>query len=88
LGIPRSLQLAQLLHALMFIALLAFGFAAKLGAIYYASMVLIAAALFYEHRCARRLDLAGINRAFFQSNAFVSAVFLVAVCAALWLRPV
>ena len=38
-------------------------------------MPLIAAALFYEHRSAARLDLAGINRAFFQSNAFVSAVF-------------
>ena len=39
----------------------------------------IIGALFYEHRSAARLDLAAINRAFFQSNAFVSAVFLVAV---------
>ena len=43
-------------------------------------LVLVAAALYYEHRSARQLDLAGINRAFFQSNAFVSAVFLIAVC--------
>jgi 4-hydroxybenzoate polyprenyltransferase len=42
-------------------------------------MPLIAAALFYEHK-TEKLDLIGINRAFFQSNAFVSAVFLVAVC--------
>jgi len=42
-------------------------------------MSLVAAALFYEHR-TEKLDLGGINRAFFQSNAFVSAVFLVAVC--------
>ncbi len=42
-------------------------------------MPLIAAALVYEHRSAAVLDLAAINRAFFQSNAFVSAVFLVAV---------
>ena len=42
-------------------------------------MPLIAAALFYEHK-TEKLDLAGINRAFFQSNAFVSAVFLLAVC--------
>jgi 4-hydroxybenzoate polyprenyltransferase len=42
-------------------------------------MPLIAAALFYEHRAASRLDRAGINRAFFQSNAFVSAVFIVAI---------
>jgi len=80
LGIARSLRLAQLLHFLTFVALIAFGVVAQLGALYYWSMPLIAAALFYEHK-TEKLDLAGINRAFFQSNAFVSAVFLVAVCA-------
>ncbi len=48
-------------------------------------MPLIAAALFFEHRSAARLDLAAINRAFFQSNAFVSAVFLLAIVADLCL---
>jgi 4-hydroxybenzoate polyprenyltransferase len=81
LGVTRSLRLAQWLHILMFLALIGFAFAAKLGLIYYAAMPLVAVALLYEHRSARRLDVAGINRAFFQSNAFVSAVFLVAVCA-------
>jgi 4-hydroxybenzoate polyprenyltransferase len=85
LGIPRSLQLAQLLHLLMFVALLAFGFAAKLTAIYYLATLLIAAALFYEHRAAQRLDLAAINQAFFQSNAFVSAVFVCAVALDCWI---
>jgi 4-hydroxybenzoate polyprenyltransferase len=79
LGIVRSLRLAQLLHLLTFVALIAFGVVAQLGPIYYWSMPLIAAALFYEHK-TEKLDVAGINRAFFQSNAFVSAVFLVAVC--------
>jgi 4-hydroxybenzoate polyprenyltransferase len=79
LGIAQSLRLAQWLHFLMFLALIAFGFTAKLGTIYYAAMPFVAAALFYEHRSARKLDLAGINRAFFQSNAFVSAIFLAAV---------
>jgi 4-hydroxybenzoate polyprenyltransferase len=79
LGIARTLRLAQWLHILMFAALIAFGWTAKLGLLYYAAMPLVAVALFYEHRSARRLDVAGINRAFFQSNAFVSAVFLVAV---------
>src|SRR5437588_4508126 len=79
LGITRSLRLAQLLHLLTFAALIGFGLVAKLGALYYWSMPLIAAALLYEHKI-QKLDLAGINRAFFQSNAFVSAVFLVAVC--------
>jgi 4-hydroxybenzoate polyprenyltransferase len=81
LGIARSLHLAQCLHLLMFLALIVFAFAAKLGFIYYAAMPFVAVALLYEHRSARRLDVAGINRAFFRSNAFVSAVFLAAVCA-------
>lgn len=84
LGVPQSLRLAQWLHFLMFLALVGFGFAAKLGPIYYAAMPLVAGALIYEHRSARQLDLAGINRAFFLSNAFVSAIFVAAVAADRW----
>jgi 4-hydroxybenzoate polyprenyltransferase len=80
LGIARSLRLAQLLHLLTFVALIGFGLSANLGALYYWSTPLIAAALVYEHKI-EKLDLAGINRAFFQTNAFVSAVFLIGVCA-------
>src|SRR5205807_8954685 len=80
LGVTRSLRVAQLLHLLTFAALIGFGIVAKLGVIYYWSMPVVAAMLFYEHKTATKLDLAGIHRAFFQSNAFVSAVFLVAVC--------
>ena len=79
LGIPKSLRLAQWLHFSMLLALLGFGAVSGLGAVYYCAMPLIAGALVYEHRSAARLDLAAINRAFFQSNAFVSVVFLVAV---------
>jgi 4-hydroxybenzoate polyprenyltransferase len=81
MGIQRSLRLAELLHLGMFAALIAFGIVAELGLIYFAVSIPIAAALVYEHRSARRLDIDGINRAFFQSNAFVSAAFLLAVCA-------
>jgi 4-hydroxybenzoate polyprenyltransferase len=80
LGIARSLRLAQLLHVLTFAALVGFGVVARLGPLYYWPLLLIAVALLYEHKIEKR-DLAGINRAFFQSNAFVSAVFLLAVCA-------
>jgi 4-hydroxybenzoate polyprenyltransferase len=79
LGIARSLHLAQLLHFAMFLALAVFGLVAKLGPVYYWSLPLVAAALIYEHRVEKR-NLAGVNRAFFQSNAFVSAVFLIAIC--------
>jgi 4-hydroxybenzoate polyprenyltransferase len=80
LGIAHGLRLAQLLHLLLFAALIGFGLVAKLGSIYFWAMPLVAVALFYEHRSARSLDVAGVNRAFFQSNAFVSAVFVIAVC--------
>jgi 4-hydroxybenzoate polyprenyltransferase len=83
LGIPRALRLAQFLHLGMLLALLGFGFAASLGRSYFLGMLLVVAALLYEHRSASRLDLMAINRAFFQSNAFVSAVFLVSVWVAL-----
>jgi 4-hydroxybenzoate polyprenyltransferase len=78
-GIARSLWFAQLLHLIMFVALIVFGIVAKLGSLYFSAMILVAAALVFEHRSARLLDLTGINRAFFQSNAFVSALFLTAV---------
>jgi 4-hydroxybenzoate polyprenyltransferase len=80
MGIARTLRVAQLLHVLMLTMLIGFGLAANLGPIYFLAMPVVAAALVYEHRSARSLDVAGINRAFFQSNAFVSAVFLVVVC--------
>jgi 4-hydroxybenzoate polyprenyltransferase len=85
-GIPGSLRLAQALHATAFLALIGFGMVARLGAIYHGAMLLVAAALYYEHRTAAPLDVAAINRAFFKSNAFVSAVFLAAICLDLWLR--
>ena len=84
LGITGSLRLAQWLHFFMFAALIAFGLTAKLGIIYYSAMPFIAGALVYEHRSARKLDLAAINRAFFQSNAFVSALFVAAVAVDRW----
>ena len=56
LGLAATLRLAQFLHLLMLMALIGFGIIAKLGAVYFASMVPIAATLIYEHRSARALD--------------------------------
>ena len=84
LGIAGSLRLAQWLHALTFLAMIGFGLTANLGILYYAATPFIAGALIYEHRAARKFDLAAINRAFFQSNAFVSVLFVAAVVADRW----
>ncbi len=78
-GVPASLRLAQGMHAVLLLCLVAFGLVANLGWIYYLALLAVGGALFYEHRAAASLDLAGINRAFFQSNAFVSLVFVLAV---------
>lgn len=80
LGLNQSLRLAQKLHLAMFAALILFGIAAHLGIFFFAAMPVVAGALVYEHRSAGQNDIAAVNRAFFNSNAFVSVVFLVAVC--------
>ncbi|HEX8899486.1 MAG TPA: UbiA-like polyprenyltransferase [Chthoniobacterales bacterium] len=85
LGVAGSLHLAQWLHAFAFLALIGFGLTARLGLAYYAALPFIAGALVYEHRSARALDFAAINRAFFQTNAFVSALFVIAVAVDRWI---
>ncbi len=79
LGIARSLILAQIFHATMFVFLIVFGVVGKLGELYFMSLVAVLAALVYEHRVARKLDVAAINRAFFLSNAFVGLVFVTSI---------
>ncbi|MES2568698.1 MAG: 4-hydroxybenzoate octaprenyltransferase [Verrucomicrobiota bacterium] len=81
IGVQPSLLLAQRLHWTMLLLLIGFGALAGLGVIYQGSLLLVAGALLYEHRSAARLDVAGINRAFFASNAFVGVVFVVAIFA-------
>ena len=79
LGIERSLRWAEALHWFMLGALFAFGWCAGLGRLFYGSLLPIAGAIIYEHRSARAADLGAINRAFFNSNAFVGLVFLAGV---------
>lgn len=81
LGIPRALQAATLLHAAALAGLVTFGMLAGLGRFYFLAMILIGAALIFEHLLARRGNLEAINKAFFQANAVVSAVFLLGTLA-------
>jgi 4-hydroxybenzoate polyprenyltransferase len=81
-GIPASHRLAQVLHVAAFGCLAAFGACAGLGRIYFASLLLVLAAFFYEHHAVSGpagLDARAVNRAFFNANAFVGLVFVVAV---------
>lgn len=77
LGIPRCLKLAGFLHLLLLIALLAFGLSARLGTLYFLGLIPFPFLLVYEHRIARTLDVKLINKAFFETNAFVGLLFVV-----------
>ena len=79
LGVQRCLIVSQVLHALMFCLLVAFGLSASLGWIYFAGLIPILGALIYEHRSVKKLDVEAINLAFFNSNAFVGAVFVAVI---------
>lgn len=79
LGVPRALALAGWIHLLVLLALLLFGFSAHLGAVYFFGLCPVPFLLFYEHHIARTLDLAKINRAFFETNAVIGALFVVIV---------
>jgi len=81
LGVARSLWWAQALHWSMLAVLVAFGWTTQLGSPFYASLVLVAGALIYEHRSAAQRDVGAINRAFFASNAFVGVVFVLGIFA-------
>jgi 4-hydroxybenzoate polyprenyltransferase len=79
MGIGKSLVVAQWLHAAMWVLLVLFGVSSHRGVFYYSGMVLIFPVLIFEHRTAQKMDIAAINRAFFNSNAFVGIVFVAAV---------
>jgi len=86
LGHRRSLVAAGELHWLMLALLGVFGWVAQLRGFYFGGLALVAAAVVFEHRSAQRRDVTGINRAFFQSNAFVSVVFVASVALDVLLR--
>lgn len=79
LGVPGALCLAGWLHLLMLAGLIAFGFSAHLGKIYFLGLIPVPFLLLFEHRIARTLDLAKINKAFFETNAVIGLLFVVIV---------
>ncbi len=85
-GVGASLRLAQWMHAAYFVCLVVFGLSAHLGPVYHGCLALVLGALVYEHHAAARLDLPGIDRAFFQSNAFVGVVFVLGTAADVFSR--
>jgi 4-hydroxybenzoate polyprenyltransferase len=75
LGIAGGLRVAQLLHSLMIVCLLALVYTMHLGALAVAGTAAVAALLVYEHSLVKPGDLSRVNAAFFTMNGYASVLF-------------
>lgn len=88
-GQTGAMRIAAVSHAVMFPGLFAlgwFGRDAGLGWIYAVAVAVIAGLVVRQHRLVRPGELGRINEAFFQTNAIISVVLLVAVAADVFVR--
>ncbi len=80
-GIPGALRIAMALHVIMLgflAALVRTGHAAGLGWLFAAAVGLTAVLVMVQHWLVRPNDLSRVNAAFFQTNAIISIVLLMA----------
>ncbi|HEY1338914.1 MAG TPA: UbiA-like polyprenyltransferase [Bryobacteraceae bacterium] len=77
LGISTALRIAQGLHLLMVLSLLALVYTLQLGALALAGVAAVLALLVYEHSLVKPNDLTRVNAAFFTMNGYVSVLFFV-----------
>jgi 4-hydroxybenzoate polyprenyltransferase len=85
LGVPRALSLAAVLHGVTLLLLcLLPAVVPQLGAIYWVALAAIAGLLVWEHAIVRPDDLSRVNEAFFNANALIGVVLLVAIGVDLW----
>jgi 4-hydroxybenzoate polyprenyltransferase len=75
LGIAGGLRVAQALHVLMVLSLVALAWSLHLGALAMAGIGAVAALLIYEHSLVKPNDLSRVNAAFFTMNGYVSILF-------------
>jgi 4-hydroxybenzoate polyprenyltransferase len=80
-GVAAALALSALLHVGTVLALLAAGWAAGLGVIYYGGVAAVVAIFVYEHSILRPSDLSRLDVAFFNLNGYVSLVYFAATLA-------
>jgi len=80
-GIANALRVSRLFHLIAFACFLWMLVSFGLGAIAAAGVIVVGAALFYEHTLVSADDLSRINAAFFTTNGFISMLILFAVTA-------
>ncbi|MFN2572662.1 MAG: UbiA-like polyprenyltransferase [Gemmatimonadales bacterium] len=77
LGRRTAILLAKSLHGVAIVALVAFGYGARLGLPYYVGVAIGAGLIAWEHHLVRPDDLSRLNAAFFTANGIVSIVVFV-----------
>ena len=86
IGIRGALLVAQGLHVLMVICLLALVYTLHLGALAVTGVAAVVALLLYEHSLVKPNDLSRVNAAFFTMNGYVSVLFFLFWAADILLR--
>jgi 4-hydroxybenzoate polyprenyltransferase len=80
-GVPAALVISAGLHVGTVVALIATGYSAGLGTIYFVGVAAVVAIFAYEHSIVRPSDLSRVDMAFFNLNGYVSLVYLLATLA-------
>jgi 4-hydroxybenzoate polyprenyltransferase len=78
-GLARALLATRVLHGLAVVAMVALGFELELGVAYWIGVAVCAVLLAYENSLVKPDDLSRVNAAFFNVNAILAAIYLVAV---------
>lgn len=79
-GVRAALVASSLVHVVTFALFVAFGALVGAGWAWWLGLLVVAAALGYEHAVVRPDDLSKVNRAFFTMNGFIAiALFLFAL---------
>jgi 4-hydroxybenzoate polyprenyltransferase len=82
-GVPHALAISRAMHVVTLLALAALGWAAALGPVYFAGVVLVAVLLAWEQSLVRADDLSQVKRAF-DLNGWVGILYLVTTAAAIY----
>jgi 4-hydroxybenzoate polyprenyltransferase len=86
LGKQRALRVSEILHFLAAVLVIAAGFIAGFGLLYWLGVSVFVGMLIYQHSIVKPNDLRRVNLAFMTANGIASVVFAVFVIADLYFK--
>lgn len=86
IGLERAFLAARIMHLLVLLLLVWFGWLFHFSAAGWIGVLLVAALLLWEHSLVRPSDLSKLNAAFFTMNGVIAIVFFTFVAIDLWLK--